>query len=136
MCQQQADNFEDVGHEPTTVSARAISLAIAVLFGSICVALVLMGALLMYLAAARGGVPTIAPIGTPVAPPPGLPAVDIDQAGTLRELRSREISLLSEYAWVDRDAGVARIPIGRAMKILAQQPTPSPELPNGEPAVP
>ena len=90
----------------------------------------------MYLVVARGGVATIAPPGMPVAPPQGVPRVDTDQAGTLRELRAREKSLLSEYAWVDREAGVARIPIRRAIEILAQRPAPSPELPNGETAAP
>jgi hypothetical protein len=136
MSPHQADNVEDLGHEPTTISARAVSMAAAMLFGSICVALVLMAALLMLLAALRGGDATIAPPGRPVAPPPGVPAVDVDQVGTLRELRSREKTLLSEYAWVDRDEGVARIPIDRAMEILAQKQAPSPELQNDEPALP
>lgn len=32
-----------------------------------------------------------------------------------------ERAKLSGYAWVDRSAGIVRIPIGRAMQILAQQ---------------
>lgn len=45
--------------------------------------------------------------------------------------RGRETARLDGYAWVDRSAGIARIPIARAMQILAGKsaasaPTPAP----------
>jgi hypothetical protein len=58
--------------------------------------------------------------------------VDANQTGTLRQLRAREQALLTGYEWIDRDEGVARIPIGRAMEIVAQELPRTPELPDEE----
>ena len=37
----------------------------------------------------------------------------------LRELREAESNILDHYGWVDRSAGVVRIPIARAIDLLA-----------------
>jgi hypothetical protein len=42
----------------------------------------------------------------------------------LREMRAAEDQLLQHYSWVDRDKGVVRIPIERAMDILAERGLP------------
>jgi hypothetical protein len=34
---------------------------------------------------------------------------------------ARQRAILTQYAWVDRDAGIVRIPIDRAMQILAER---------------
>lgn len=39
----------------------------------------------------------------------------------LIDLRTRETILLESYDWVDRDQGVVRIPIDRAMELTAQE---------------
>lgn len=44
------------------------------------------------------------------------------------ELRREQAAALARWEWVDRDAGVARIPIEVAMDILADAP-PAPERP-------
>jgi hypothetical protein len=43
----------------------------------------------------------------------------------MRELRDREDELLTSYGWVDRNAGVVRIPIEEAMKIVVQRGLPA-----------
>jgi hypothetical protein len=40
-------------------------------------------------------------------------------------LRSEERAALSEYRWIDRERGVARIPIERAMEIVAESGLPT-----------
>lgn len=40
-------------------------------------------------------------------------------------LKSRQESLLGSYGWVDEGAGVTRIPIDRAMKMLAERGLPA-----------
>lgn len=42
----------------------------------------------------------------------------------LERLRARERELLHGYAWIDREAGVVRIPIGRAMDLVAERGLP------------
>jgi hypothetical protein len=53
----------------------------------------------------------------------------------LKAMRAAEDSLLNSYAWVDRERGVVRIPIHRAIDILAQggirSRPPSNEKPTG-----
>ena len=43
----------------------------------------------------------------------------------LRELRARHHGLLEGYGWVNRDAGVARIPIEDAMRAVVQRGLPA-----------
>jgi hypothetical protein len=38
---------------------------------------------------------------------------------------ARQRATLTQYAWVDRGAGIVRIPIGRAMQILAERGGPA-----------
>lgn len=42
---------------------------------------------------------------------------------------AQERARMSGYQWIDRSAGIVRIPIGRAMQILAQQGGPKPPAP-------
>ena len=43
----------------------------------------------------------------------------------LREMRAGEDAALNSYGWVDRDAGIVRIPVDRAMEILAMKGLPA-----------
>ncbi|HEY2841297.1 MAG TPA: hypothetical protein VGJ26_19225 [Pirellulales bacterium] len=49
------------------------------------------------------------------------PQLISDQRLQLEQLRAREDRVLQAYKWVDRDRGVAQIPIRRAMAILAER---------------
>ena len=50
----------------------------------------------------------------------------------LAELRAQEDALLTSYGWVEKDKGIARMPIGEAMKIVAERGLPT--FPAPEPA--
>lgn len=50
-----------------------------------------------------------------------VPEVSADQPRQLRNLHNHEQRQLSSYEWVDKDAGLARIPIEQAMRILAER---------------
>jgi hypothetical protein len=43
----------------------------------------------------------------------------------LRELRASEDELLSSYGWVDRNAGIVRIPINEAMRLTLERGLPT-----------
>jgi len=47
-----------------------------------------------------------------------------DLYGQLRSLRQSEEETLSSYGWVDRKAGIVRIPIDRAMDLVAERGVP------------
>jgi hypothetical protein len=47
------------------------------------------------------------------------PALEATPLLDLQTLQDRQRGQLSGYAWVDRDHGIARIPMERAMKIIA-----------------
>ena len=51
------------------------------------------------------------------------------------ELRAEQVASLQRWEWVDRDAGVAHIPIADAIEVLAAEPLPvdRPLMPAGGP---
>ena len=57
-------------------------------------------------------------------PRPAPPALETKPKLTLQAQHSREDALLNSSGWVDRDAHVARIPIDRAMQLLAERGLP------------
>jgi len=48
----------------------------------------------------------------------GAPGHDIQPQEELKEMRAGEDAILNSYGWVDEKAGIARIPINEAMKVL------------------
>jgi hypothetical protein len=55
---------------------------------------------------------------------PPEPRLETDPHGDLLRLRAAEDSVLLGYAWVNRDSGFVRIPVARAMAILARRGLP------------
>jgi hypothetical protein len=53
----------------------------------------------------------------------GNPGVDLVQ------FKEHELDRLNHYGWIDKETGIARIPIDRAMDILAQKGLPEPAGP-------
>jgi hypothetical protein len=62
--------------------------------------------------------------------PPG-PRLQINDAADLRRFRAEEDEKLNGYYWTDKQKGVVHIPIGQAMKKLAQ--TGIPGFPKAQP---
>jgi hypothetical protein len=52
------------------------------------------------------------------------PRLQIAPRDDLRALRARENTELNSYGWVDKSAGVVRIPISRAMQLLTERGLP------------
>jgi hypothetical protein len=52
------------------------------------------------------------------------PQLETDERTELNNERLREADTLSTYGWVDQNAGTVRIPIDRAMELLAQRGLP------------
>jgi hypothetical protein len=67
---------------------------------------------------------------SPVAVRPGEsvppePRLQVSPSHDMGELRAGEEALLHSYGWVDRQAGVVRIPIERAMQVLLERGLPT-----------
>ncbi len=109
------------GHEHQDVSFQQVILTGAGIFGLIALALIL--SWLTYRAWRSFAIaPEARPetFTTPSALPPA-PRLQRSPATDLERLRSSEDSVLLSYGWVSRDSGLVRIPVARAMEILAEK---------------
>jgi hypothetical protein len=55
---------------------------------------------------------------------PPEPRLQTDPREDLRALRQSEDNILQSYGWIDKDAGVVRIPIDQAMKVMLERGLP------------
>ena len=53
------------------------------------------------------------------------PRLQVDAPNELRQMRAAEDAALNSYGWVDKEAGVVKIPVDRAMEILAKKGLPA-----------
>lgn len=74
---------------------------------------------------------------------PNYPAIDVeapavrmtpDRVELLRAYRASKQAALESYGWVDRDAGIARIPIERAIDLVARRAAAGPDTADSPPA--
>jgi hypothetical protein len=107
--QPQAETIS-TGHEPIETGVRGVWLTGVVLTGVVVASFVLIAALMKGFYVEDREPPVIQTTGT-----------DLVEPRQLQELQARERKLLSEYQWVDPAAGVARIPIDRAIQIAAKE---------------
>ena len=117
MAEARPTPAERPGYEPSDVNVKAVlwvALTLVVVVGLSAAAL---GGLvgLFHLAAER---PPVSPLAQVEIRPPG-PRLDAHPTETLAAVRKRETAALEAYGWVDRSAGIARIPIEQAMSLLA-----------------
>jgi hypothetical protein len=56
-----------------------------------------------------------------IQPAPPEPRLQTDPAGELAAMRHEEDLRLKTYAWVNEPAGIARIPVERAMELLLER---------------
>ncbi|TAH37383.1 MAG: hypothetical protein EYC70_10460 [Planctomycetota bacterium] len=109
------------GHEHSDVPVRPVALAALVLAMGIAAALGLMWLLLSILGGAQA--PAAAP-EHPLAralPQFPQPRLQTDAAGDLARHRAWEDSVLQGYGWVDRERGIVRIPLERALAEVGQR---------------
>lgn len=64
------------------------------------------------------------PAGAGAIPSPPPPRLQTHVSAELATLRAAETAQLSGYAWADRPAGTVRIPIDRALALIAERGLP------------
>jgi hypothetical protein len=110
-----------LGHEHTDVAIRPIFIAGVALTIVLCIVGALMLGLYDAFAAREARLsPPANPLAAAQGPRlPPEPRLQVHPVRDLRELREAENNILNNYAWVDKSAGVVRIPIARAIDLMA-----------------
>jgi hypothetical protein len=110
------------GHEETEVNVRTIVVSLAfLLLGALLAAIVVIG-IFRYLndtykpdVSAKQAQPQIPPE----------PRIEVAPYEQIQNLRAHEDHVLNSYSWVDQKSGTVRVPIDRAIDMLAQKGLPS-----------
>ncbi len=121
------DNPE-VEHEESDVNVRAILGYGGGLLALGIVIQLLMWLLFNFYTKQAAQVPRAFPLSAEYqqqAPPE--PRLQVRPQEDMRRLREQEDAILQGYGWVDKNAGLARIPIEEAMKIVVQRGLPARE---------
>lgn len=113
----------DVARERSDVNVRGILMFALALFAFAVVTVLLVWWLFDYFAAreARLDRPLSALASSRGESLPPEPRLQVSPAQDMQELRAREDALLNTYGWVDQQDGVVRIPIERAIQLLAER---------------
>ncbi|HXS96299.1 MAG TPA: hypothetical protein VN736_16965 [Candidatus Limnocylindrales bacterium] len=121
-------NNPNVGHEVVDVDEWAVGkFGIALVLICIAVLALLFGIFHFFLQQSGGPLPSRVEQGVEMdarsePPQPRLQPSDILD---MEQMRAAENQILNSYGWVDQGSGTVRIPIDRAMEILAQRGLPA-----------
>jgi len=120
-----AGNERHPQHEESDVNVWAVGRFAAAMVAVVAICLGLLFGLFRFFENATGGVKPAAWERTnPNKQPPG-PRLEETPVEDLRQFREAEDAKLNSYGWIDRKNGVVRIPIARAMELLAQRGLPA-----------
>ena len=118
---------EDIHHEPSDIDFRAILGIGAGLVAAALVIYALVWLLFLYLSnrEAHDALPEFPLAASQERRLPPEPRLQTDPREDLRVLRQSEDQILQSYGWIDKNAGVVRIPIDEAMKLTVERRLPS-----------
>ncbi len=110
-------------YEPRDTNIRGVVMFGIGLTALVAVALLLMGWLFRFLAERKEPGPTPSPLALERTVPPE-PRLQVRPNTDIEKMRAAAQAALNSYGWVDRQAGVVRIPIERAIELTAQRGLP------------
>ncbi len=116
------NNHPKVGHETTDVNVWAIGKFAIGLVIVCAISVGLLFGLFKYFQSREETSLAVTVDPTKIFPQPQLQKTPIPD---LKAVRAEEEKMLNGYAWVDRTKGVVRIPVDRAIEVLAQRGLPS-----------
>ena len=122
-----AQHNPEVHHETTDVDIRGILIFGAGLIVSAIVISIAVWVLFRYFEAreTRRVAPEYPLAATQESRMPPEPRLQTNPREDLEQLRTQENQILNSYGWVDKNSGVARIPIEEAMKLVVQRGLPA-----------
>ncbi len=120
------------GYETTDVDVPVIVRYGFVMYAFIAVALILMWALHFFFEKTPFKFEREATLMEMERSLPPAPRLQINQSGDLKDLRANEEERLHSYGWVNKQAGVVRIPIDKAIEDIAAKGIPQPPPPKQE----
>lgn len=103
------------GHEPVETDVRAVWRTGAVIAAVVIATYLLILGMMKWFLHAEG---------SPAANAAAITEINWPQQNPLQQLRGTEQKLLDNYGWIDREAGIARIPVDRAIEIISQNGLP------------
>ena len=116
------------GHETTDASASTIGLFALGLALMIAIVLPLLRWMFWRLEAGAERADKVpSPLAADQEPPQ--PRLQSDPSADLAGLREQEVARLASYGWIDREKRVVRVPVNRAIDILAERGFPELEAP-------
>ncbi len=121
----------DTGHELSDLSPKRIALFAITLAATIFSVFLVAYALFRYFDnVRRKNQVVLSPLSFTREPTPE-PYLLVHPGNDLKAMRAQEDLILNSYDWVDKEKGIVRIPIDRAMEIIEQRGLPG-SIPNGE----
>ena len=110
------------GYEERDISFGAVVLFVAILVLTLIIIHFLALGTFHHLARQSSGYPPPSPLASTREEFTG-PRLLVNQKLDMEAFRASEDNLLNNYGWVDRQQGIVRIPIDRAIDLLAQRGT-------------
>jgi len=113
------------GHEVSDINPKRVAMVGLALATVIAVSLPVTYGLFYYFY--RGETRT-RPVPSPLSysrEPTPEPRLSVEPGKDLKILRSEEDAMLKSYGWIDQEKGIVRIPIDRAIEILAERGLPT-----------
>jgi hypothetical protein len=122
------------GYETTDVNPRTLLAWVALLAGVIVLSVV--AALVFFDVFAEQAArrdPKISPLAPAESQTPPEPRLIVKEHEDLVVVRKEEEELLDTYGWIDKDRGIVRVPVARAMELVAKEGLQSRPSPSNTP---
>jgi len=114
------------GYELRDVNVRLFAAFLTALSALTIVALLVIWGFTKFMASRdRRSQPPISPLASSLPQESPEPRLQVRPSTDLQRMRLSEEEVLNSYAWIDEKGGIVRIPINRAMDLLAERGLPA-----------
>lgn len=115
---ERSEQHNKAGHETTDIRVRAVLVGAAILVAVLVVAHLILSEMFETLTEQPA---LVEPVPFPLEERPPGPRLQSHPIQDLQALQQAEEAILGSYGWIDREAGIVRIPIERAMELLVER---------------